>query len=203
MGTHQPTLQSAGFSNGRIIASRNIPAGVDKSLEDGDGTVPRLSAIPIELSEEYRDTYVPERHGSLQCNEAVLADLLGRIQQMQVVGLSAIRGPASGPEISRLAAQRTAISLDLDDLYLDGEPVEVFARLANADRQDYYGPIHAHIQRVEPKVLPMTSVFQECKNGWRLRLEGLVPGVYRIKVNTTKGGPCAPPAVHDVFEIAG
>jgi pimeloyl-ACP methyl ester carboxylesterase len=196
VGTHQPTLQSADFSDGRILANRNLPAGVDELLADGDGTVPRLSAIPIELSTEYRDTYVPERHGSLQSNKTVLTDLLGRIQQTQVVGLGAIRG-------AEIRAQRAAISLDLDDLYLEGEPVEVFAQLANADQQDTYGPIQAHIQPVGRKLGPMTSAFQESGNGWRLTLKGLLPGVYRIKVDTTKSGPGAPPPVHDVFEIAG
>ncbi len=49
--------------------SRAIPAWIDPLLQDGDGTVPRLSAIPIELSNEYRDTFFAERHSSLQAND--------------------------------------------------------------------------------------------------------------------------------------
>jgi pimeloyl-ACP methyl ester carboxylesterase len=199
VGTHQPTLQSADFSGGRLLANREVPAGVDKLLVDGDGTVPRLSAIPLELSEEYRDTFVPERHGSLQCNKAVLLDLLGRIQQMQVIGLGEIRGPMIIP----LAEQGTAISLDLDDLYIEGEPVEIFARLANAEKQDAYGPFEALIQRVGSEVWQTTHKFQEDENGWRLTVEGLLPGAYRMEVRTASGGPGSPPSVHDVFEIAG
>jgi len=42
--------------------SRQLPAGIDALLGDGDGTVPYLSAIPIELSHEYREGFIAERH---------------------------------------------------------------------------------------------------------------------------------------------
>jgi hypothetical protein len=172
---------------------------VDKILEDGDGTVPRASAIPIELSDEFRDTFIPERHASLQCNEVVLADLLERLLQIQVKGLGVIKGP----EIKPSAAERVAISVDLDDLYLEGEPVKMFVHLANAEKQDAYGPVQAQIQGIGKETRVITTNFQEDEKGWKLKLEGLLPGVYRIKVSTIKGGPGAPPALHDVFEIAG
>ena len=199
VGTHQPTLQSADLVGGRLQASRTLPANVDELLADGDGTVPRLSAIPIELTTEYRDTFVPERHASLQCNHAVLADLLGRLQQMQVTGLGAIRGP----KIKLLDAQRTVLSLDLEDVYVGGEPVEVFARLANTDQQDAYGPLQAVLHRVGPEGWHLTQVFQEYEDGWKAALAGLTPGLYRIEVCPVQNGSGAPPPVHDVFEIAG
>jgi pimeloyl-ACP methyl ester carboxylesterase len=199
VGTHQPTFQSADLDQGRLQANRALPAGVNRLLADGDGTVPRLSAIPIELSTEYRDTFVPERHASLQCNKTVLADLLGRLQQMQVTGLGEIRGP----KIKPLAAQKTIISLDIDDLYLVGEPVEVFARLDNADQQDALGSVQASVQPVETAGSPFTKTFQLYEDVWKVILEGLSPGVYRIEVGPEKSGPGAPSPVHDVFEIAG
>jgi hypothetical protein len=199
VGTRQPTLQSAIFEEGKLTASRRLLPGISKILEDGDGTVPRLSAIPIEMSEEYRDTYVPERHGSLQTNESVLADLLGRVQQMQVTGLGKIRGP----EIRPKAAELSAISLDLDDIYVAGEPVELRARLVNVAEQRDYGALQAHIQAIHGTMSPMIPEFQEAAEGWSLRLEGLPSGLYRVEVRTAKGGPGSPPAVHDVFEIAG
>jgi len=66
-----------------VTAGPELPAWIDPLLAGGDGTVPRLSAIPIELSDAYRDSFVPERHGSLQRNRSVLDDVRGRLEQMQ------------------------------------------------------------------------------------------------------------------------
>ncbi|CAM5590465.1 hypothetical protein KAURM247S_01962 [Kitasatospora aureofaciens] len=126
IGTRQPTNQSGVLTGGRVTVGRDLPAWIDPLLADGDGTVPRASAIPIELSEAYRDTFVPERHSSLQCNAAILADVRGRLEQSQVRGLGAIRGPQESPA----AVERTAISLDVD-LYLPDEPVTIHAELVN------------------------------------------------------------------------
>ena len=45
-------------------------------------------------------------------------------------GLGEVRGPGESPA----AAERPAIALDLDDLYVTGEPVTLRARLVNTNR---------------------------------------------------------------------
>src|SRR5260370_37650548 len=74
VGTDQSTLQSASLDEGGLlVCSRQMPLGVDPLLDWGDGTVPRLSATPIELSNAYpQHSFVIERHDSLQ-RPAVLA----------------------------------------------------------------------------------------------------------------------------------
>jgi len=199
VGTCQPTLQSALFADGKVTASRELLSGISEILEDGDGTVPRLSAIPIEMSEEYRDTYVPERHGSLQTNTSVLADVLGRIGQMQVKGLEEIRGFKIRPKAATLAA----ISLDVDDIYVAGEKAELRVQLVNVTGKQDYGSILARIEEIHGTKATMSREFQEIEDGWTLSLKDLPSGLYRVEVSTTKEGPGSPPAVHDVFEIAG
>ncbi|PWT96406.1 MAG: lecithin--cholesterol acyltransferase, partial [Blastocatellia bacterium] len=95
VGTRQPTLQSAAFEGGTLTPNEIVPSEneEDQLLAEGDGTVPRLSATPIELSEEYRETYFAEHHASLQNNDSVLADLSNRLRQMQT-NLSQFRGAA-------------------------------------------------------------------------------------------------------------
>jgi hypothetical protein len=197
VGTRQPTLQSAVLAGGRVTAGPELPSWIDPLLADGDGTVPRASAIPIELSDAYRDSFVPERHGSLQCNRSVLDDVRGRLEQMQVRGLRAVRGPEESPA----AAERPAIALDLDDLYVAGEPVTLRARLVNT--QGAPGPLRA---RIEPVAVPSAGAaaaldFTDGPDGWTLALEELPPGLYRAEVRTAKAGPLAPPPVHDLFEV--
>lgn len=204
VGTRQPTIQSAVLAGGRLTASHDLPGGVDDLLADGDGTVPRLSAIPIELSEEYRDTFIPERHASLQRNPDALDALRERLRQMQVQGLRKIRGP----EISRKAAECPALSLDLADLYTTGEPVELRARLV----VEHDGKMvklagvapEGHIERVDGGGPATMGRFQEENGTWVLRLEALPVGLYRCTVQAAAAGAePAPSAVHDLFAVAG
>ncbi len=194
VGTRQPTLQSAELTEGRLTVSRAIPAWIDPLLQDGDGTVPRLSAIPIELSNEYRDTFFAERHRSLQANDQVLNALYERIKQMQVRGLSVIRGPSISPD----KAEKAAISLELDDVYWADEPVAIKAQLINS-REDP-GRLIACLKPVGIAVTPIEGNFQELEAGWVLSLE-LAPGLYRLEVRTRQAGPLAPSPVHDIFEV--
>ena len=50
VGTRQPTFQSAELANGRLTVTHALPKIVPSILWDGDGTVPRASATPLELS---------------------------------------------------------------------------------------------------------------------------------------------------------
>jgi pimeloyl-ACP methyl ester carboxylesterase len=197
VGTRQPTLQSGVLADGRVTVSAELPPGVDPILADGDGTVPRASAIPIELSDAYRDSFAPERHGSLQCNRAILDDVRGRLEQMQVRGLREVRAPEESPA----ASDRPAIAFDLDDLYMPGEPVTLKARLVNVTRP--VGTLQARIEAVDaPAGASMSLPFIETPEGWIAETETLPPGLYRAEVRTTAGGPWAPPPVHDLFEVA-
>lgn len=199
VGTRQPTMQSAVLTDGHLTVGPEPPAGIDPLLADGDGTVPRASAIPIELSDAYRDSFTPERHGALQCNRAILNDLRGRLEQMQARGLREVRGPQEDP----VAEETAAVALDLDDLYLPDEQVILRARLINAERS--VGPLLARIEPVDaPAGDPVAArEFTEADDGWSLELTGLGPGLYRTEVRTAQAGPGAPPPVHDLFEIAG
>ena len=197
VGTRQPTLQSAVLAGGRLTPGVELPSWIDPLLADGDGTVPRASAIPIELSDAYRDSFVPERHGSLQRNRAVLDDVRGRLEQMQVRGLGEIRAPEESPA----AGERPAIAVDLDDLYVAGEPVMLRARLINV--QGSPGPLRARIESVDAPIAAAAPAleFTEAAEGWTLALEELPPGLYRAEVRGAKAGPLAPPPVHDLFEV--
>jgi pimeloyl-ACP methyl ester carboxylesterase len=213
VGTHQSTLQAAELSGGRLVATRTLPAwdwldpGQRAALDGGDGTVPRLSATPIELSDEYRETFLAERHASLQNNPHILGDLRERLKQMQATHLKHIRGPEP-------ATEPPAIRLNLDDLYLAGEPVELHVRLlvpapGTGDLQvcsEAGGIGGAPVARLEPVSeggLPAEYALRPRGDSWGLTLEGLAPGLYRCAVRAGAAGHPAPSPVHDLFEVAG
>jgi pimeloyl-ACP methyl ester carboxylesterase len=198
VGTRQPTYQSSTVVHDRLTLSRDLPAEIDQLLADGDGTVPRASAIPIELSDAYYDTFVPEQHGSLQSNAAMLLQLVERLKQMQVRGMQAIRGPESRPD----ASVQPAIALELDDLYVQGsEPVELRANLLNIPHLQ--GELQATIQVVGGSTMALeTRPFRQEGQGWVLAANDLPVGSYRVTVSLAHGGVYTPPPVHGLFEIA-
>jgi hypothetical protein len=196
VGVCQSTLQSARLSGDGIEVTEKVPSWIDSRLEDGDGTVPRLSAIPIELSNAFRDTFAAGRHASLQRHDQILRDLYQRITQMQVQGLEAIREPEERPDLE----QRAALSVDLDDVYVAGEPVTLRARLLNAAEPP--DGLIARIAPVDPPRPVGDHAFNEHSDGWRLEIQDRKPGLYRVEVRTRKAGPQAPTPIEDLFEVA-
>lgn len=198
VGVDQPTLQSARLIGGKVEVLQQVPDWIDSRLEDGDGTVPHLSAIPIELSDTFRETFIAGRHGSLQRHDQVLSDLYQRIKAMQVHGLGAIRAPEVRPDLEK----RAALSIDLDDLYIGGEPVTFRAKLLNP-AEPPEGVI-ARIEQVDPPGAAHDHEFSESTDHqvWRLEIGNCSPGLYRVEVRTRKAGPRAPTPIEDLFEVA-
>ena len=60
--------------NGKLTVSEALPIGLQNrpDLIDGDGTVPQVSAIPIELSNSLKNNFIAEKHGALQNQKQVL-----------------------------------------------------------------------------------------------------------------------------------
>jgi pimeloyl-ACP methyl ester carboxylesterase len=196
VGVFQPTLQSVRYDGRSLIGTRELPDWIDAGLEGGDGTVPRVSATPIELSREYRETFFAERHGSLQNNTFSLDDLRERIKQMQATGLGEILGNWSARDIEK----RGVISLDLDPLYLSEEPVRLSARLRGGPTTK--GGLKARIQPLGGGGPAQEYDFGEGRDGPELVLEGLAPGSYRVRVRSATGGPSAATPVSDLFDVA-
>jgi pimeloyl-ACP methyl ester carboxylesterase len=198
VGTRQPTLQSAVFENNQLVANEVVPSSDEKDqlLAEGDGTVPRLSATPVELSSEYRETYFAERHASLQNNEQVLGDLMNRLKQMQT-NLSQFRGAAPSPQTEGLPA----ISLGLDDLYLPTEPVTMKVRLINVNDQIKSTPPTAQITPVTAGKATIERAFVTDGPDWKLVTDPLPVGSYRVQVSSNEFIVGCPPTVHDIFEV--
>jgi pimeloyl-ACP methyl ester carboxylesterase len=196
VGTDQPTLQSAELAGGHLSASEWVPDHWPTHLADGDGTVPYVSAIPIELSEEYRETYLAARHATVQNNPLVWKTLHKFIQRMQEPLLEAVRGP----EPRDRAAEPAAISLYLNDLYLTGEPIELQAALVRAS--GFPELLEADVCPVAGNASPSRREFQKRGDKWILDLNDVSAGLYRIEVRTRYAGPNAPSPVQDLFEVA-
>lgn len=194
VGAGQPTIQSARLESGLVTVTTDLPPGLDPLLGDGDGTVPRASAIPIELSEAYRDTFSPERHGSLQVNTGILTDVTERIVQLQVRGLSEVRALSEG------GRHAPFLALDIEDAYVDDEPVRMTVQLNQT-------PASARpsiaITSVETGGLTTVEQANVSRGGdlYSFEIAGLEEGLYRVEASAVGAGSWSPPAVHDIFAM--
>ncbi len=207
VGVQQPTLQSAQFKNGELTVSRDLPRIMSQldHLADGDGTVPQISAFPIEFSD--RDvleipSFIAESHGSLQNQSDILLNLLNKLQIAQSPSgtIEDIRG--RGREEGRAIEATKGISLSLDDLYLKNEPIVITAKV-NPDNSAF-GNLKAKIDCVSAEKPALNLNFEAQENEWVLKQDDLTleSGLYRITVQTDNRSEDAPNAVHNLFEVA-
>ncbi|MEP0857939.1 lecithin--cholesterol acyltransferase [Trichocoleus sp. DQ-U1] len=188
-GVHQPTLQSATLTNGKLVASEDLPAVLQNrsDLGDGDGTVPKVSAIPIERSRDLDNFFIAEQHGGLQ-NQAQVLDSLLNVLRIGQIDLESIRGEV-----------QTAISLSLEDLYLSDELITMRARMIGLPNSA--ASLKAEIQSVSNQHPSVAVDFVEQENEWKLAIDQLPAGLYRVTVKTENVTDASPSPVHDLFEV--
>lgn len=110
VGITQGTKQSARLDGERLVLVERYG---DEDL-GGDGTVPRVSATPIEtdnLQPAYQPMYSSEKHGSLQLAEAVQTQLRGILTARPLTGFRAVNG----------------VRVEADDMLATGESLKVRA----------------------------------------------------------------------------
>ena len=173
VGTFQATLLSARRSGDDVEVLRTFPG----FAPDGDGTVPRVSATPIEFPHEEAAMFAAERHGSLQDNDGVLVQLAGLL---------------SGQDTSRVRAG-TSAGLELDDAFGPGEPVAFRFRAA-----DPMAPLTAIVTAAGTGA-EVARLELGAAGEWRdSELAPPAPGTYRL----TLAGEGVEP-VTDTFVVVG
>jgi Lecithin:cholesterol acyltransferase len=177
-GIFQPTSQSARLGDKRLELLRSY-RGEDQG---GDGTVPAVSATPIELSNQDTEVYVRERHASLQNADFSLDQVTGIIRRQRI-------------DQSRVFAPGTGISLDVEDAYLTGEPVAV-----RAQPEAEWATLTAAVMDVGTGQEVAVTALRPGSEGWHeAELGPFAEGTYRLTVRG--GGDIS--SVTDVFAVFG
>ena len=156
-------------------------------IQSGDGTVPLVSAA-LAGTQQMR-TLAPEQHARLQPNTALLNHLSGVLQALHAMRIEDLR--------RRLTSW---FALDVDDVYLPGEPVVVRLRV---------------ISDLDPGTFPevkATVAVHDRATGQHVACRDVVvpqgptevvigepgPGSYLVTVT----GPAGTAAVSDIFAVA-
>ena len=203
VGVLQPTNQSAKLAKGVVSFSEDLPAWLsDRAhLSDGDGTVPQVSATPVQMNDI--DTiaiadYVAEGHGALQTQPNVLLNLLKGIQTAQAPSSGDVRGAIKGA--SRVARSDVkGIGLALEDFFLTQEPITMRAKVSGVAS---FNALTAEIKCVSED---RPSIIQNLVNEagtWTTAMESLSAGLYKVTVQTDNTSENAPPPVHSLFSVA-
>ena len=184
VGLSQPTLQSAKLSDGRL----ELLATFEGKDLDGDGTVPRVSATPIEYDGRRPDpsVYAPDRHASLQNGLSV---------QTQIRGLLA---PVERTE--RFRDARGGLRLSLDDIHRAGAeiPVTVTAGVRRATLVGTVIDVDTGLPVAGPA--PLRTADDQLTQS--LTLAPLPVGCYRLDVVSAGDSAGAVQPVHGLFLVA-
>ena len=172
IGRGHGTLLKASWDGKSLITSDERPTWLPMAFEErGDGTVPELSACPIEQGSYLERRYLTKRHSKMVTAPECLFVLSRLLKEMPLPS-------GAAREASHLPLM---IGLDLEDSYLRGYSVDVQAQL-----------IPRHLDTPE-----VSLVFELTCNGnlirkgwlddkdgvWSTRFTDLATGTYEITVN--------------------
>ncbi|MGH3549204.1 MAG: esterase/lipase family protein [Pseudonocardiaceae bacterium] len=171
VGRGHGTLLKASWDGERLVSSKERPIWLDVAPEQrGDGTVPELSAIPIEQRNYVEHQWLAERHSRMVTASRCIAALTKLFE---------------GLPPSTAAAREDVppmIGLDLEDSYLRGYPIEVQARLI--PRRLATPGISLKFELTgNGKVVRDGWLDRRDDGVWSTKIADLASGVYHITVN--------------------
>ena len=169
VGIEQPTAQSVLIEGGKLSLLNSFE-GVDQG---GDGTVPRASGTPIEMSDAKREVYAAETHGALQNADGTLANLKGVLTRDRIDFRKFQR-----------AEDAAMLRLEVDDVVLPG------AALALRVRPSEGSP------KISVTLTPLAGgaaidepLARDAEPGWQQGAFNLAPGVWRVTAHAEGATP--------------
>lgn len=170
------TTARGSMVNGRLLTERVDAEWLPNAGWRGDGTVPAISAIPIEASDGetaflYRRE-LPDTHLPMMQSQAVVETL----RDLEGESLAAVRGDDVGD------GQPPKVCFDTDDIVAAGDVARVSVWLSGAEpTAGATATLRLHPVG-QPEVVPTEVDMVDADEGWRSDIPGLLPGNYRVSV---------------------
>lgn len=169
VGIEQPTAQSAVVQNNQVKLL-NSHEGRDLF---GDGTVPRVSATPIELGNDPREIYAAESHGAIQNADDTLVNLKGVLTR-SVIDL----------RLFQSAADLATLRLEINDALLPGEPLRVRVRPSTGAPK-----VLVNLTPVAGGESIEASLSRDAEPRWQVGEFELGAGIWRVTVQADGATP--------------
>lgn len=190
IGVRQPTAQSATVRDGHLALLNTPPTGLPESLADGDGTVPRVAALPVDLEGAGRERFVVEQHGWLTNHPMALEPLTETVRQLAAPSTINLRGDTE--------PNPAGLSLRVEDFYDRGAPVTVQLQLATTAAQTR--TVRVQVTPPSPGESSMVTAQISSLEPSQLNLGELAPGLYTMEA-TVQGQFAGAGVVHGAFEV--
>jgi pimeloyl-ACP methyl ester carboxylesterase len=185
VGITQPTQQSARLAGGKLQLRRMRRNDEGQDVDEGgDGTVPRVSATPIELGNKPNAVYASQIHASLQNAENVQTQLLGVLTQVE--DLESIRDVRSG------------LALTLEEAFEPTEPIPVRVEVTEP-RLELAATVTDIASGATDGPHPLTDAGE---GAYTLELPPCSPGDYRLRVEGVGRSAQLVQPVTGVFMVA-
>ncbi|MDQ3886484.1 MAG: hypothetical protein M3308_05625, partial [Actinomycetota bacterium] len=189
------------FARGHATPSRTVCSGgrvrvskVDAEWQPnrgwrGDGTVPAISAYPIELSDEpLARRAVPERHGPM----ATTAAAVDVVREFEAESTASLRGDTpKGPWLG----------LDVDDVVAAGEPFTLATELLGTDGVDAAAWVTVRQDRPGAEAISRPQPMTGADGRWEATIPSLAPGSYRVTVEVVDVPRCDRVTGHEVVGV--
>ena len=198
IGVYQATPLLASFSNQHLkITKEKTPSILQKILQGGkeenlphhlrknrlkflgDDTVPYLSAIPRSKKARAREERVPVGHGALPFEDSALEIVCNELE-----GLYRTDDYAGLEDTESSVDQPSGIGLDVEDVYLANQAISVQANLIKCDAAGVEAEISSALGNGNGTVRKEQFEKGDRDEEWRLSVDGLRAGLYRLSVKT-------------------
>jgi hypothetical protein len=162
VGVAQRTNLSAQLNGNRVTMLQTYRG----AALGGDGTVPRVSAIPIEMSDHPTAVYAGTRHGSLQNADDVIQNLTGLLSGFNI-------------DLGGFKKPKGQLSLEVEDVFFDDEPVLVRVRPVRSD-----AALDVALRRSREEQPVATASLNAAGDAWHeTAFAPQQPGAYRVTVS--------------------
>ena len=170
-GRGHGTLQRALLSPTGISVTKDAASWLPNTEWHGDGTVPAISAIPIEQEDKRARRAVAERHMPL-VSSSVAVDILAEYEGQS---LTSVRG--NEPD-------RPWLGLDLDEAAPTGQPIRVGVTLNGAPVEERTGvQVRARPLDGSQGDAKWQSCTRDVDGSWQTELPPLPPGTYEVEAS--------------------
>jgi hypothetical protein len=190
IGWSHPTLDATWWNGAELVMGKQPSTWLNApewESDLGDGTVPAISALPIEEehhAEELDGIRVGERHGRLSFASSMVTEIVERIERYEA--------RSSSPQVpgSWDGEQRTAtLGIDVDDVYPAGTPIQVQVRIHHAPDEGRGARVAVEVQALDTREAEPPDAPVRIRLQWdsqRRCYEGEIPpppeGIFDLRI---------------------